>query len=47
MVSTPVNWKPGGDVVIPASLSDADAKNRYPQRFATWKSYLHAVPLRH
>ncbi|HEX8741003.1 MAG TPA: peroxiredoxin [Casimicrobiaceae bacterium] len=46
-VSTPVNWKPGDAVVIPASLSDDDAKKKYPQGFKTWKPYLRTVSLRH
>ncbi|HET7261243.1 MAG TPA: peroxiredoxin [Casimicrobiaceae bacterium] len=45
-VSTPVNWKPGDDVVIPNSLSDEDAKKKYPQGFKTWKPYLRTVSLR-
>jgi len=44
-VSTPVNWKPGQDVIIPASLSDEDAKKKYPQGFKTHKPYLRTVAL--
>src|SRR5699024_11558695 len=29
-VSTPINWQPGEDVVIPPSLSDEDAEKAYP-----------------
>jgi alkyl hydroperoxide reductase subunit AhpC len=29
-VSTPVNWKPGGDVVIAGSVSDEDARQKFP-----------------
>ena len=29
-VSTPVNWKPGEDVIIPAALSEEAAKEKYP-----------------
>ena len=29
-VATPVNWKPGDDVIIPPSVSDDAAKQRYP-----------------
>ena len=46
-VSTPVNWRPGDDVVIPNSLSDEDARKKYPQGFKTWKPYLRTVSLRH
>jgi alkyl hydroperoxide reductase subunit AhpC len=44
-VSTPVNWKPGQEVIIPASLSDEDAKKKYPQGFKTHKPYLRTVAL--
>src|SRR5213592_2479075 len=30
-VATPVNWKPGQDVIIPTSVSDDDARKKYPQ----------------
>ncbi|MEX0871763.1 MAG: peroxiredoxin [Aquisalimonadaceae bacterium] len=39
-VATPVNWKPGDDVIIPPSESDADAKKRFPWGWKTLKSYL-------
>ncbi|CDY74774.1 Alkyl hydroperoxide reductase subunit C-like protein [Caballeronia glathei] len=42
-VATPVNWKPGEDVIIPASVSDDDAKKKYPQGFKTLKPYLRTV----
>ncbi|HWO43937.1 MAG TPA: peroxiredoxin, partial [Candidatus Eisenbacteria bacterium] len=29
-VATPVNWKPGQDVIIPTSVSDEEAKKKYP-----------------
>ncbi len=45
MVATPVNWKPGQDVIIPTSVSDEDAKKKYPQGFKTLKSYLRTVSL--
>jgi len=28
-VATPANWKPGEDIVVPASLSDEEAEQRY------------------
>jgi alkyl hydroperoxide reductase subunit AhpC len=43
-VATPVNWKPGQDVIIPTSVSDEDAKKKYPQGFKTLKPYLRVVP---
>jgi alkyl hydroperoxide reductase subunit AhpC len=42
-VATPVNWKPGQDVIIPASVSDEDAKKKYPQGYKTHKPYLRTV----
>jgi alkyl hydroperoxide reductase subunit AhpC len=42
-VATPVNWKPGEDVIIPTSVSDDDAKRKYPQGFTTLKPYLRVV----
>jgi len=42
-VATPVNWKPGDDVIIPTSVSDEDAKKKYPEGFKTLKPYLRVV----
>lgn len=42
-VATPVNWKPGDEVIIPTSVSDDDAKKKYPQGFKTLKPYLRYV----
>jgi len=42
-VATPVNWKSGEDVIIPTSVSDDDAKKKYPQGFKTLKPYLRTV----
>jgi thioredoxin-dependent peroxiredoxin len=36
-VATPVNWKQGEDVIIMASVPDAEAKQKYPEG---WKSPL-------
>jgi alkyl hydroperoxide reductase subunit AhpC len=43
-VATPVNWKPGQDVIIPPSVSDEEAKKKYPNGFKTIKPYLRTVP---
>jgi alkyl hydroperoxide reductase subunit AhpC len=42
-VATPVNWKPGDDVIIPTSVSDEQAKQKYPAGFKTLKPYLRVV----
>jgi alkyl hydroperoxide reductase subunit AhpC len=42
-VSTPVNWKPGEDVVIPAALSNEEAAKKYPAGFKTVLPYLRLV----
>lgn len=42
-VATPVNWKPGEDVIIPTSVSDAEAGKKYPQGYKTLKPYLRVV----
>jgi alkyl hydroperoxide reductase subunit AhpC len=43
-VATPVNWRPGEDVIIPPSVSDEDAKKKYPDGWKTLKPYLRVVP---
>ena len=42
-VATPVNWKPGEDVIIPTAVSDEAAHAKYPQGFKTLKPYLRTV----
>ena len=44
-VATPVNWKQGEPVIIVPSLSDEDAKQRFPQGWKTLKPYLRIVEL--
>src|SRR5579864_3500327 len=39
-VSTPVNWKPGEDVVVPAAMSDDDVKKKFPAGLKVLKPYL-------
>jgi len=42
-VATPVNWKPGEDVIIAGSVSDADAKTLFPDGWKAPKPYLRIV----
>jgi len=43
-VATPANWKPGEDVIIVPAVSDAEAKEKYPDGWRTLKPYLRYVP---
>ncbi|MGH8286371.1 MAG: peroxiredoxin [Steroidobacteraceae bacterium] len=43
-VATPVNWKPGEDVIIPPSVSDEQAKQKFPMGWKTLKPYLRILP---
>jgi len=43
-VSTPVDWKQGGDVIIAGSVSDEAAKEKYPEGWKSEKPYLRWVP---
>ena len=43
-VATPVNWQKGDDVIIPPSLSDEDAKAKYPAGWDEKKPYLRVIP---
>ncbi|HEY6989197.1 MAG TPA: redoxin domain-containing protein, partial [Bryobacteraceae bacterium] len=42
-VSTPVNWRQGEDVIIAGSVSDEEARKKYPEGFKTIKPYLRVV----
>jgi alkyl hydroperoxide reductase subunit AhpC len=43
MVATPVNWKPGDDVIIPPAVSNEQAGAKYPNGWKTVKPYLRVV----
>jgi alkyl hydroperoxide reductase subunit AhpC len=43
-VSTPVNWKNGEDVIIAGSVSDEEARQKYPSGWKTPKPYIRIVP---
>jgi alkyl hydroperoxide reductase subunit AhpC len=42
-VATPVNWKQGQDVIIVPSVSDDEAKQRFPQGWKAPRPYLRIV----
>src|SRR3569833_2118388 len=42
-IATPVNWKPGEDVIIAPAVSDEDAKQRYPAGWRAPRPYLRFV----
>ena len=43
-VSTPVNWKPGEDVIISGAVSNEEAQKQYPAGWKSPKPYLRIVP---
>ena len=43
-VSTPVNWKPGEDVIISGAVSDDEARGIYPEGWKSPKPYIRIVP---
>jgi alkyl hydroperoxide reductase subunit AhpC len=43
-VSTPAQWQPGEDVIISGSVSDEEARKRYPDGWEAPKPYIRIVP---
>ncbi len=43
-VATPANWKRGEDVIIAGSVSNDEAKQKYPQGWKEPKPYIRIVP---
>ncbi len=43
-VSTPVNWKPGEDVILGGAISNEEAQKLYPQGWKSPKPYIRIVP---
>jgi thioredoxin-dependent peroxiredoxin len=46
-VATPVNWQQGEDVIIAGSVSDAAAKEIYPEGWESPRPYIRIVPQPH
>ncbi len=42
-VTTPANWTPGDDVIIAPSVTDEQARERFPEGWKTLKPYLRMV----
>jgi alkyl hydroperoxide reductase subunit AhpC len=42
-VATPANWKPGDDVIIAGSVSDEEARERYPDGWESPRAYIRIV----
>jgi hypothetical protein len=43
-VATPVNWRRGEDVIIVTSVSDDQAREKFPGGWKALKPYLRIVP---
>jgi hypothetical protein len=43
-VATPAQWQPGDDVIIAGSVSDEQAKERYPEGWEAPRPWLRIVP---
>jgi alkyl hydroperoxide reductase subunit AhpC len=43
-VATPVNWRQGDDVIIAGSVSDDEAKEKYPEGWQSPRPYIRIVP---
>ena len=43
-VATPANWKPGDDVIIAGSVSDDEAREKYPDGWESPRPYIRIVP---
>jgi alkyl hydroperoxide reductase subunit AhpC len=43
-VATPANWQPGDDVIIAGSVSDEEAREKYPDGWESPRPYIRIVP---
>jgi alkyl hydroperoxide reductase subunit AhpC len=46
-VATPVNWRPGDEVIIAGSVSDDEARRAYPDGWKAPRPYIRIVPQPH
>jgi thioredoxin-dependent peroxiredoxin len=46
-VATPANWREGDDVIIAGSVSDDEAREKYPDGWESPKPYIRIVPQPH
>jgi alkyl hydroperoxide reductase subunit AhpC len=46
-VATPADWQNGGEVIIVPSVSDEQAREKFPQGWTTLKPYLRVLPQPH
>ena len=44
-IATPADWIPGGQVIIPTSISNAEAEKLFPQGFTELRPYLRTTTL--
>jgi alkyl hydroperoxide reductase subunit AhpC len=43
-VATPAQWQPGDDVIIAGSVTDDEARERYPRGWDSPRPYIRIVP---
>ena len=43
-VATPAQWEPGGNVIIAGSVSDDEAREKYPEGWESPRPYIRIVP---
>jgi peroxiredoxin (alkyl hydroperoxide reductase subunit C) len=44
-IATPADWRPGGKVIIPTSIKDAEARELFPQGWTEVRPYLRTTTL--
>jgi len=44
-IATPADWRPGEDAIIPPTVTDEEATQKFPQGFETIRPYLRKVKL--